>query len=526
MASISFADGHKERLLSRWITIFSALLLLSLTASAQITINTEAQASFSDGRTPLWLNANKYGLSSLDHTNGYMRVGAFLAPKGGVPLGSSDVSLSAGADVAVAGGYTSTVILHQAYAELRWLKGLLTVGAKEQPLELRDQRLSTGSQTLGINARPVPAVRLSLPLYWNIPGLNQWVGLKGHISYGLTTDGGWQKDFTGQRSDYNENIRLHTKAGYLRIGQPYRPLTVELGLEMACQYGGKSHLFQLGKEVVMENEAGLKGAWHALVPGGEEVLEKDIVYKNTSGNHVGSYLMRVNYDQPRWGVSAYADHFFDDQSQMFFYSNISYGDDGNWREKSGRRYLVFDLKDMMLGLELRVKNSPWLEKFVVEYLYTKYQSGPIYHDHSENLLDHIAGQDNYYNHSAFAAYQHWGQVMGNPLYMSPIYNDNGHITVADNRFTAWHVAATSQPWPGLRYRLMCTWQRGLGTYQHPYPDPRRNVSLLAEAEYSFPQKEGLLAGVSVKGAVAADKGELLGDHFGAQITVTKKLRVQ
>ena len=71
MASISFADGHKERPLSRWITIFSALLLLSLTASAQITINTEAQASFSDGRTPLWLNANKYGLSSLDHTNGY-----------------------------------------------------------------------------------------------------------------------------------------------------------------------------------------------------------------------------------------------------------------------------------------------------------------------------------------------------------------------------------------------------------------------------------------------------------------------
>ena len=30
----------------------------------------EAQASVSDGTTPLWLNANKYGLSSLEKTNG------------------------------------------------------------------------------------------------------------------------------------------------------------------------------------------------------------------------------------------------------------------------------------------------------------------------------------------------------------------------------------------------------------------------------------------------------------------------
>jgi hypothetical protein len=503
-------------------SIFLCLVLcFPLLLLGQVEIDTEAQLSLSNGRNPLWLNANKYGLSSLDHTNGYVRAGAFR------PLSLDSMrrwGWSAGADIAVTGGYTSTVVVHQAYAELRWLKGLLTVGAKEQPLELKDQRLSTGSQTLGINARPVPAVRLSMPDYWDIPGLDKWLGVKGHISYGLTTDSRWQKDFTDRRSDYTENVRLHTKAGYLRIGQPHRPLTVELGMEMACQYGGKSHLFILGQESVVENEQGLKGMWHALVPGGEEVLEKDMVYKNTSGNHVGSYVARVNYDQPTWGVSLYADHFFDDQSQMFFYSNISYGDDGNWKEKSGRRYLVFDLKDMMLGLELRVKNSPWLEKFVVEYLYTKYQSGPIYHDHSEHLTDHIAGQDNYYNHSVFAAYQHWGQVMGNPLYMSPLYNADGRITVADNRFAAWHFAATSQPMPGLRYRLMCTWQRGLGTYLRPYSNPRRNVSLMAEAEYSFP-KDSRFAGFSIIGAVASDRGSLLGDNTGMQLTVAKKFNI-
>lgn len=495
---------------------------LSPTAAfAQAELRTEAQASFSGGATPLWLNANKYGLSSLDKGNGYVRVGAFRPQQ---TDSARRWDWSAGVDMAVAAGYTSTVIVQQAYAELRWLKGLLTVGSKEQSLELKDQRLSTGSQTLGINARPVPAVRLSLPEYWDIPGLNHWLGVKGHISYGLTTDSRWQKDFTAQRSDHSENVRLHTKAGYIRIGQPQRPLTVEIGMEMGCQYGGTSHIFINGQEQRLENEAGLKGAWHALVPGGEEALERDIVYKNTSGNHVGSYVARVNYDQPTWGISAYADHVFDDQSQMFFFSNNSYGQDGrSWQEK-GDKYLMFSFKDIMLGVELRLKDCQWLEKLVAEYLYTKSQSGPIYHDHSERLLDHISALDDYYNHSVFASWQHWGQVMGNPLYRSPVYNDDGRLTVKDNRFTAWHVAATGTPLGGVRYRLMLTWQRGLGTYRHPYPNPRNNFSLMAEAEVK-PSALSLQApffrGMTVKGAFGLDRGSLLGDNTGFQLTVAK-----
>ena len=168
------------------ITLFTSLMLLfALASAAQIELRTEAQLSVSDGTTPLWLNANKYGLSSLDKTNGYARVGAFR------PLDTDSArrwGWSAGAEVAVAGGYTSTLIVQQAYAELRWLKGLLTVGSKEQPLQLKDQQLSSGSQSLGINARPVPSVRLELPEYWDIPGLNHWIGLKGHIAYGRETD--------------------------------------------------------------------------------------------------------------------------------------------------------------------------------------------------------------------------------------------------------------------------------------------------------------------------------------------------
>lgn len=113
----------------------------------------EMQSSFSKDKTPLWLNANKHGLSSLDEFNGYVR-GAVIRPL------STDSArrwaIGYGVDVAVPVNYTSNVVVQQAFAEARWLHGVLSVGAKEYPMELKSQTLSSGSQTLGINARPVP----------------------------------------------------------------------------------------------------------------------------------------------------------------------------------------------------------------------------------------------------------------------------------------------------------------------------------------------------------------------------------
>ncbi|MCR5679636.1 MAG: hypothetical protein K6G08_05440, partial [Prevotella sp.] len=99
--------------------------------------------------------------------------------------------------------------------------------------------------------------------------------------------------------------------------------------------------------------------------------------------------------------------------------------------------------------------------------------------------------------------------------------------IADNRFWAIHlgISGTPPPAPGLHYRLLATWQKGFGTYIEPYPDPRRNFSLLAEADYAFPQASAL-GGWSVKGAFALDRGSLLGDNAGVQFTVCKHFKVK
>ena len=478
----------------------------------------ELQATTSTGdHSPLWLNANRYGLSSVDCNSGLVRAAV------GRPL-TADSTRRWGvgymADVAVAAGLTSTFVVQQAFVEARWLRGVLTVGSKEQPLELKNPLLSSGSQTLGINARPVPSVRLSLPDYWTVPGTRGWLSLKGHMAYGMTTDDGWQKDFSAPGKRRTEHVLLHTKAGYLRLGP--RNITLEAGLEMGCHFGGTTRNMVMPVDGVMkivdvENRRDLKAFLHTLIPGGTDNGEAGStgVYENTSGNHVGSWVVRLTFDYPRWALAVYGDHFFDDQSSMFLLDYDGFGTGSEWNVKKHNRFFLYDLRDIMLGMELRLKQCRWVSAAVVEYLYTKYQSGPVYHDHTMNVSTHISGRDDYYNHSQLVGWQHWGQVMGNPLYRSPLYNDNAYIYVQNNRFVAWHLGLSGQPLPALDYRLLATWQRNYGTYDVILPDPCNTVSLMGEAVWR------LRDGWQLKAAVGYDHGRVYGDNTGVQLSVSK-----
>lgn len=481
--------------------------------SEQLTYRLEMQGSLSDGTTPLWLNANKHGLSSLKGANGYMR--AALSR----PLQADSVrrwGIGYGVDVVVPTGYTSHFVVQQAYAELRWLYGSLSVGSKERPMEMKNNELSSGSQTLGINARPVPQVRLALPDYWVPPFFNGWLRLKGHIAYGMMTDDSWQHEVTSRQSKYADDVLYHSKAGYIKIGNEERfmPWSLELGLEMASTFGGTAYQRQSdGTMAAGKGESGLKGFWHAFVPSGTDIGET--TYTNCEGNHVGSWLFRLNYDDDLWGFSVYGDKYFEDHSAMFQLDYDGYGDADEWQVKKKRRFLLYDLKDMMLGLELKFRQFYWLNNLVFEYIYTKYQSGPVYHDHTYSISDHVGGNDNYYNHGSYTGWQHWGQVIGNPLYRSPIYNNDGSIEVKDSRFMAFHLGFNGSPTERLSYRVLATWQEGLGTYNRPYTRKHHNVSFLTEATYS------LGAGWSVRGAYGMDFGSILGRNAGGQLTIVK-----
>ena len=506
--------------MKKYFALIIPLLLLSssvLRAQGKLSgleYRLEMQAGIADGRTPLWLNANKHGLSSLDTKNGYARAALVR------PLSADSArrwGIGYGVDAVVPVNYTSKLVVQQAFAELRWLKGVLSVGAKEYPMELKNNELSTGSQTLGINARPVPQVRLALPDYWTLPILNGWLHLKGHIAYGMMTDDNWQHDFTGRNQRYSEKVLYHSKAGFLKIGNEdvFCPWSLELGLEMAAQFGGTSYIWQEGKLVPVKGATNLTAFKNAFLPGGSEVVEQGTAYQNVEGNQLGSWMARINYESDIWKFGVYIDKYFEDHSSMLMMDYNGYGTGEEWNVRKRRHYFVYDPKDMLLGAELTYKYSRPVRSVVFEYLYSKYQSGPVYHDHTQAFPDHISGRDNYYNHYIYPGWQHWGQVIGNPLYRSPLYNDDGIIQVENNRFVAFHLGVSGDISERLAYRVKTTYQTAYGTYDQPYNKRRHNFSAMAEATYQLPWD------VSVSGAFGLDAGRVYGNSYGFQLTVAK-----
>lgn len=486
--------------------------LMSRTLSEGLVQRYEVQVSGSDGCTPLWLNANKYGLSSLESFNGYVRGGLER------PLMVDDEKkwgIGYGLDLVAPLHYTSDFVIQQCYAEVRYKHAVLTLGQKEQPMQLKNMELSSGSQTLGINARPIPGLRFSFPEYWNVPGLHNWLAIKGHFSYGWMTDGGFQKRWAKGRHKYSEDVLYHDKAGYLRIGPGDKsfPFSLELGLEMACEFGGSVYNRKTRK---FENHTNFQAFIDAFIAGGEK--DENGIYQTMVGDQLGSWVARLNYDNEHLGLSVYADHYFEDHSSMFLLDYDGYGSGEEWDTWVKKRYLLYPLKDIMVGAELRLKDFRWIDGAVVEYINTRYQSGPIYHDHTISLSDHIGGQDNYYNHGPYQGWSHWGQVMGNPLYRSPIYNTDGTITIKDNRFYAWHFGLSGNLSSNLRYRVLCSWQKGWGTYSSPYLYPQENLSMMGEMTYSFHEH------YSVRVGAGFDRGELLGNNLGCQMTFQYKIQ--
>lgn len=97
-------------------------LLISITqhTNAQLPVKTEytVEMGGTSGKgtyAPMWLTANRQGLSSANTENGYLRAGIAHT----MPL-NQHFGFSAGLDLATAYNFTSSFIIQQAYADLSY----------------------------------------------------------------------------------------------------------------------------------------------------------------------------------------------------------------------------------------------------------------------------------------------------------------------------------------------------------------------------------------------------------------------
>lgn len=493
-------------------------LLFSLPAVAQFTkgmnYKTEANTVFSGGENaPFWLTSNRYGLSSVENNNGYLRAGIFRPTEK-----EKKFSYGLGLDLAVAYGFTSVFVVQQAYADLKYGLVELSIGSKERAPELKNERLSSGGMALSGNARPVPQVRISLPDYWII-GKRKIFGIKGHLAYGMFTDDNWQQDFAAPQTKRTEHVLYHSKSLYGKIGNEEKfPLVFEGGIEMAAQFGGKA--YGRGYEPYLDMPNGIKDFFKVLIPSGSDAADGD--YPNVYGNHLGSWSVSFSYKFPTWKIRAYHEHFFEDHSMIIDeYAWKDYVDEfgqGNfWSYFPPIIPSKYYWRDGLNGIEVTLPPNPYINSFVYEYLSTREQSGVIYHDHTDEFPDQIGGKDNYYNHGTYTGWHHWGMAIGNPLLTSPIYNQDGRIEFKNNRIKAHHFGFSGQPTAEIDYRLLLTHSRNWGTYADPFYEIKKNISMLAEVNYA-PQK---LRGWKFSASFAFDHGDLLGNNTGGMVSVRK-----
>lgn len=475
-------------------------------AEATTTLNSSAN-------NPFWLTANRHGATGVEPSQHQLR----LAIERPIAADSNRVwRMGYGIDALYGKGLLSPFQLQQAYVQLQYQNVGITLGQKQQAAELRHPLLSTGALLLGENARPVPSLRIETPRWVNLDEDGRWMAIKLQMSYGMMTDGSWQRDYQAPSSPYAMKGLLHTKAGYLRIGHPkfYR-LTFVGGLEMATQFGGR--LYNVGgwggqQATPIQMGEGFKDFLHAFIAGGGGDVTDGKGYANVTGNTLGAWRASLSYrPSDRWALRAYYDHFFEDHSALLF----QYG----WL-------------DGQYGLEITLPRNRWISSLVVEHLRTDYQSGPIYHDGTPQVGDQVSGVDNYYNHNLYRGWQHYGMAIGNPLFTSPLYERDQRLIFRSTRFRANHIGLAGQPLPQLNYRLLYTHLRSWGTYGDPFAEVEHQHSFLLEAQYRWltarqrhthepSSQHSWREGWSVKAALAFDRGARLGNNLGLQITIAK-----
>ena len=489
----------------RRVTIICALLCAIVCMKAQVSrLGENVQYAFTAQGTagggdnaPFWFTNNRYGLGTTDNFSGLARVALWRTVETdslwfwrigyGVELASPINSQN---------GY---FCIQQAYADIEWKMLRLSLGQKERPSELKNPYLSTGGMTLGMNARPLPQVRLEMPDFWTVPGTKSIFSFKAHLAYGWYTDAKWQKKFNaGTNNIYTEGSMFHSKALFIRLGnREVFPLEVIGGLEMACQFGGTGWNLQQYGGGALGQGINLGGnLWTAFLPGGGDVNDEN--YTNAAGNHVGSWHLRLDWIQKNWSIGLYMEHMFEDHSQMF----LQYG----W-------------KDMLLGLDVNLPDNPFLSALVYEYNSTMHQSGPIYHDKTEENSQQISATAEYYSNHLYGSWQMGGFVMGTPLVISPLYNpyynNKGNLEIQHNRLKVHHVGLAGNPSSEWAWRAMYTHQVSYGTYKTPLLNPQSSNYLLLEAIYS----PRWCPGLSFSASYGNNIGELLGNSHGAMLSV-------
>ena len=454
--------------------------------------------------TPFWMVNRNWGMTPLEAGNFYARGGIFHEQ-----TLNSDWSWGAGIDIAGGSGLPyGKVWIQQLYGQLDWKVFRLDLGSREIYTSQLDEYLSSGDMLASNNARPAPEVRISFNDYVLVPYTKGNMYFKGDFAVGKYLDGKWQESIAlPHEQEYTQEVLSHHKAVYFRFGnmETKNKMQFTFGFSHYAQWGGILHRKKYdgmpGYQNPIHQPNKIKDFLRILIPqqGSEGSSASDSM--NYSGGHSGSILTKFEYKlNASKQVDVYILKFFKDGSTMH------------------------DFRDMMYGIHYKNTEKQLLSGVLLEYLYTKSQSGPIHmvtqDDAHAYLRPTETGNDDYYNNVDYTAlFSYYGRTRGTPLFLSPGYTcDDGRLVFKNNRIIAFHLGLEGYFHPTLQYRILLSTWRGWGRYRRPFTSVQTGFASELELIYTFPKVEGL----QMKFAAGYDQGDFFGGNtFGAGITLSK-----
>lgn len=379
-------------------TLFFLILFSVNDLYAQFSVETTGILS-SESNTPFWFESNRNGVYSREGSQFLTRLQYHDLKKN---IGGFD--LLYGASLIARPGDQSTLSLNQGYVKIQGYGFELAGGRFIDPSPLYNQPLGMGSLGVSTNATPIPKVKFGLTDWTTIPFTNDFIQIQGYISHG----------WLGSER-YANDVLLHEKAGYLKIGGDL-PVNLYGGLAHYVLWGGSSPDPSVGD--IPNDFSDFIDIFFAQ-SGDEATPGQDQAY--VLGNQLGTWAFGSLIDLEQTDINIYLQAPIETKYDL----------------------KLKNMNDILTGISVDFDdelNFP-IHNLVYEYLYTKDQGGERrLNPDADPGVDLYRGNQNYYNHEIYKtgwAYQF--RMIGNPLFK---LNDE-NLGILNNRIVAHHAGFES-----------------------------------------------------------------------------------
>lgn len=472
------------------------LFLISLSLNAQnafldsVKITSEAGILTATGNTPFLLRSNQYGVVPLESQILYLNSRLVKDYTRGRTW-----DYGFGIEPHINAGKTSQLLLPEAYVKGRVGPLEIYAGRRREIMGLTDTLGTMGSYIWSGNALPVPKIDIGFRQF--VPLLkNGLISVKGNFAHGWLGGG-----------DSVQNILLHQKSLYFRLGKPRWKIRIIAGINHQAQWGGKpTHPYfdEISQQVITKYDVSFENYIRVLrgvSTGNQTGLSWDEINgvpANEAGNRVGNHLGTVDIgtelEVGSYLVKLYRQSIYEDGS-LFYLNNIG---------------------DGLTGLSVSGHNG---FNLCLEYLDTRNQGGSINYGN----IPELRGRDNYFNNSVYRdAWTYKGNTLGNPL-LNP-YHENPDVLppgrsyipnyIYNNRVRAFHAHARYQVAGHIMLSTRIISSTNLGSYVLPLDNL---------GQFSFRQTGKVpLTHFDLLVSLAADIGKYYPNTYGLQLGIAKQ----